>query len=562
MRWLHIRTGSQTHFHFNLKRYYELSFIVVVLLFYGSFTLFRLGLFDLGSDEGRFGLSALNILSDYHQLAIVSEEPLGGPGTKPYIYPMFLAISMAVLGKNEFAIRAVNVIALAIAAWFLYGLVGNLLNDRALALLTFALFLLNPGTITYARCAMPEPFVVVWGCMGLFAAAQFCLYERLRWAVLCGLALGFGFLSKLWLVLPFLLGCVILLAAKFREEYNRKFIHALVLGFFLFLLVSASHLFLVLWLAPELFPHWRSIYYVSTFKSRVAGSGYDPTMWYRPWWFYLAAFFKASFFGLPLVILGFHSLLKRHNLAATIVIAVLLSPILILSIFRVKQASYIFPAFPALALLLGLGCIYFAREAQRREVAFASLLSLAVAGFFLMKGVFDLREFSSILVLYLLPLTLVVAGPQFRILAKGIVFTALASAMLFAGALVVRNTLQHRTYYREIAAYFGPQLLSKNPQDMVFIAPEHPAMEFYTFRSGEYWETYYFQKSTSTFIHDLQGGAQLFYVVDPSGTLYGGRISPEKLKALYDHVADVTPEIENLLGEKITLQVFAAASWR
>ena len=161
--------------------------LLLVLGAYFTFAFVKLGSSELDIDEGRFGVSAINILSDPHQLATVSEDPLGQPGTKPYGYPVLLAASLWTLGKTEFAIRTVNVIVIAVGALFLYGFVVLVQGDQTLALLTFALFLLNPGTLTYARTAIPEPLVVAAGCLALFCAAKFVTKKSLPWAATSGL---------------------------------------------------------------------------------------------------------------------------------------------------------------------------------------------------------------------------------------------------------------------------------------------------------------------------------------------------------------------------------------
>ena len=53
--------------------------VIAVLLAYGALALYHLGVPDLDADEGRYGTSALNILNDYHQIAIVSPDPGGVP---------------------------------------------------------------------------------------------------------------------------------------------------------------------------------------------------------------------------------------------------------------------------------------------------------------------------------------------------------------------------------------------------------------------------------------------------------------------------------------------------
>src|SRR5208283_1612037 len=85
--------------------------VIATLLAYAALALYHLGMPDLEADEGRYGISALNILSDYHQFAIVSPDPGGVSwSTWPYAYPTMLAGSILLVGKTEFALRFVNVV--------------------------------------------------------------------------------------------------------------------------------------------------------------------------------------------------------------------------------------------------------------------------------------------------------------------------------------------------------------------------------------------------------------------------------------------------------------------
>jgi len=520
-----------------------------------AFAIVKLGTSELGSDEGRFGVSALNLLHNPHQFAVVSEDPLGPPGTKPFGYPFLLAASILIFGKTVFALRIANVIILVGGALFLYGFVELIMEERTAALLTFAFFLLNPGTVTYARVAMPEPLVVAAGCFAMFCAAKFLTNGRLSWAAACGFAIGLGFLSKLWLVLPFALACFSVFAFQFFRERKGVVVTGVLLACSSFVFVAASHLILVLCLDPGSWQHWTGIYFLFSVGSRMAGHGYDPAMWYRPWWFYPAALLKASFFGLPLLLLGIQSVRKQRQLLVAAVVCSLLLPVLAFSFFRVKQASYIYPVHPALALLISLGFIYF-KEAGRLEQLLVCLISIGAGAFLFFEHVLGVSEFTALTCLYLLYFTACVVGRRFGHASRYVVAAALFSALLFADARVAKQTLQPPLYLSEIADFFRPQLLKARPEELVFTAPIFPAMEFYTFRGGEYWQTFYAHKSLAQVTDDLRRGAQVFYVVDRSQALYGSEVSPDKLQALREYAVDATGQIEQKLGHSMPLRIF------
>jgi 4-amino-4-deoxy-L-arabinose transferase-like glycosyltransferase len=535
--------------------------ILAVLGVYLVFALYRLGWADLAPDEGRYGLAAVNILTDHRQLAVLSEDPLGEPGSKPFMYAASVAGFIIIFGKHEFALRLVSAVALLAAGLVLFALVDSCVDDRRVSILTLFFFLLNPWTISYARTAMPEPTLVLWGCLGVFAAARFVQTQRLIWALVCGLGLGLAFLTKLWLVFPFALTSTVLLAGMWAPGQTRRIAAAVSVMAFAFLLASASHLLLVLWWTPADLSHWLRYYLFVSLSSRLAGQDQDPTMWFHPWWFYLAGLFKATFFALPVFYLAIYTLVRRGERILVAVVTAALSPLLVLSLFTVKQTSYAYPAFPAVAFLLAYGTLAALRNRIEAALIIATVLSAATALFFFVLGVIRSQELSLIWGLYLLYIIASITTERYRRLSAAVVAASALVAVMGADLLAVRTSLQHRTYYRELGAYFRPSLALTPPRRVIFQAPEFSVLEYYLFRTGEYWQTYYFHETYDDFVTNLKRGTKAFYVVDPTGTLYGNKVSSDKLKALQAYAIDVTLRVERAVGRKLGLQVFVSSAW-
>jgi len=554
-------TVSQDH---SSRRFIGSSFgrvtVIAILLAYGALALYHLSVPDLDADEGRYGTSALNILNDYHQIAIVSPDPGGVPwSTWPYAYPSLLAGSIVLLGKTEFALRLVNVVLMLLTALCIYKLAVLLIKNRTIALLAFGLFLLNPSTIAYARSAMAEPSVVFWGCAAMVAAASYRESGRPAYAALSGVALGLGFLSKLWLILPFGAAVALLLLSRLPDEKMGKIVRDAALGFVVFLLVGGSHLLLLRLLSPESLKIWLGTYFQGAAATRVGGAGYDPNMWYKPWWFYFGALFKGVFFGLPLLFLGISDLVRRRRYLVLGCAAWLVGPVFVLSLFKVKEAAYGSQAYPALALLMACGVLPFLETARSLEVALSALASIVLAEFFFLVGVVTRMQVAGMLALYVLYLA--AAPPKLLLLRwrKGAAIVALAM-LLLTDAVVVQRALAHRTNYREVASYFRSRVGPLHPGVVTFTSPEFSAIGFYLFRQGEYWDTFYFHKSDEQFQSELEHGDRLFYVVDPSGTLYGGKFKPEWRALLAQNTRDITAEVEQATGTNIGLRVLVPAT--
>jgi hypothetical protein len=262
------------------------------------------------------------------------------------------------------------------------------------------------------------------------------------------------------------------------------------------------------------------------------------------------------------VLAGTYDLVKGTKLRTEAVLLSLLSPCLLLSFFRVKQPSYAFPAFPALALLIAYGAGCYLRGLSGGILVVASLLSTLAAISLFHFGLFGRGALAGILILYLFFGASGLLPFHLRPLAKRLMLCASICGMLLAGIVVVRQSLRHRTCYREIGSYFAPMLQGYKPQDVVFTAPEFPALQFYTFRSGEYWQTYLVHQSVADFVAGLESASRVFYVVDRSGSLYGGKVSEGKLAALREYAIDVTPEIERSLRHKLDLTVFVPSAGR
>jgi len=530
--------------------------IIATLLAYGALALYQLGTTDLDDDEARYGTSALNILRDYRQLAIVSPDPEGVPwSTWPYAYPSLLAGSMALFGHNEVALRMVNVVLMLLTAWCVYRLTASLVKDQTTALLAFGLFLLNPAVIAYARSLMAETSIMFWGCLAMVAAVAYRETSRSRYAALCGAALGLGFLSKLWLVLPFCAASALLLVSRLPDGKLAKLARDAGLGLVSFLIVAGSHLLLLRLLAPGSMKTWLATYFLSAATTRVAGAGYDPRIWYKPGWFYFGTVFKAQLFALPLLFAGIAELVRRRQFLALGCAAWLIGPVFVLSLFKVKEAPYICAAYPAMALLVACGLHSFFRDTRPMEVALSSLAAVAASVYFFVVGALSLAQLAMLLALYAFSLLAAPARWFSPVWRKRAALAAALATLLFADGVVVWRQLQHRTYYREIASYFKPRVGPLRAGVPIFTAPDFPALSFYLFRPGEYWESYYMHNSDELFRYNLEHGNRVFYLVDPTHTSYGSRFKPEWGTLLKRNTVDITSEVEQATGTKLNVQV-------
>lgn len=535
-----------------LKRVLDFRLLLVIAVStYLLFSLFQLGKFDLGNDEGGFGLGALNIMHDHRQLAIVSERASAGPGHKPYMHPLLIAANFAVLGPSTFSLRLTNVILLLLTGFVLYAAMRELNATKWFASLTTALFLVNPATVTYARTVIPEPALVFWGCIALYCAIRYYNGPRWYWAMLAGAALGCGFLCKLWLVGSFAAAAGLLCLFTWRAHGKLAAFRGVVLLTITFVPIASSHLLAVWLMTPADMPYWLSIYFGFSARDRLAGQGYDPEMWFRPWWLYGMAVFRATFFAFPLLIGGIRRLIGIAGPEKLALTAILISPLILLSIFTVKETAYIFPIYPVLALLIALGCIDYLQRPSIYVYGIGAAVSFTIAVTF----VSLYHQSGKVLLALGLLYASYIAAPFVARLRRVPVFLS-TIALLASCAFVTATTPERHTFYRDIALYFQKALAKQPPDRISFVSPEFGAIGFHVYRSGEYWQTYYVHKDTAQFANELQQHMRVFYVFDPAGTLYGSKVSAEKMALLVQQCTDVSSLIQNETGHPMPLRVF------
>lgn len=541
----------------NTGRRYSLLLLPGAALLYLLFATYKIATPDLGQDEARYAITALNMMADTREFPVVSAEPFGRPdGHILWAYSTLLALSMSVFGRGEFGLRIVNVILLGGAGFLVYRLALRLLKDRALACVAGAFFLLNPTAISYARPAMVEPSVAFWGCVAMILAAAYCDSPKTWRALLCGIALALGFLSKLWLIMPYGLPCLALMLLAPRQRTRLAADVALCGAAFLAL--TGSHLLLVSWIAPEHYRDWVYWYFVGTLASRVSGPGYDPAQWYRPWWFYAGVLFKCLFPVLPLVLLGLRPAFRERGRVVALWLAALFAPAIAISFLKVKLAAYAYFLYPGLAVVVACGYQHFRYKATSREIAIAGAASAAIALCFIGADVVSGPQLAAILLLYAL-YAAAAQGGALRVWTQRALVGAVAVTILVSLALVVRRSLRDRIYYRELAPYFQSLLHERPVGPSTFVAPHYAAITFRTFRHGENWGSYYFHKTGEEFRRELDNRSHAFYIVDDSGKLYGGKPEPERLELLRRRARDVTGELEVRFGVKLPYRVFVPA---
>ena len=518
------------------------TFIMVVLLSV------NLGVNDLvGGDEGYYGVMARNILHDPGYIVNTSLSPLGPPGDKPFLYPLVLAGSLLVGGIGEIPMRLVTLLVAA-ASGIILMLIGSELGDRRAGIIAGLMFLFTPLLANTGRVVSAEPLLVLLSLAGIWLMLVSLRTGRRRTGFAAGALFGLAFLTKLWLVaMPMagVLGAVLFYRKLSREKSLRSLLPVIGTAIAGFLLFGSLQLLLCLLFSPDTFRHWLGIYTGFSLADRVVGGSFAG-YWHRPWNYYLLLIGRAFGQWLPLVPLGFITVLrKRRESLAAAVTMVWLIPLITMSAISVKSGNYILPLMPALFLLAGFGASALLHAVEfpaltRRDALLAALAGMVLClaaqlefGSGAIPGIYSKNVLRIQIIMAAAVLIPAFAPRLSRRAAGGYAIAALLIAM--AGGLIrdiqIVRSRDHVTGYRKVAAELARGLEDIDPRQLCFISPEWPAVSFYTFRTGRYWESPYQDADPEAAIASL-GGSPFFYVIQEGVDLYGGDPDDRVLKAL------------------------------
>lgn len=539
----------------------SLALIGVALRFYG------LGTPDLvGGDEGYYGTYARNILEGgLDQLLNLGREPLSAPDNKPFLFPLLLAGPVAALGPSEWALRSVPaaaglLIAVAVAAIVhrRYGIVAGACAAVAALLL--------PPLVYSSRVVMGEGILAAFGLGGIWAALVALEERRASMALLAGALWGCGFLVKLWLVGLFILPVAVALVADARLRRELASWGLLILAGGSFVLVGGIHLVLVGLLSPETMGHWFNQYFIFSLLGR-AGGGEFASYWHAPWSYYSRVTLQTCFPLLPLALLALSAARGRdekdaRRLPQVPLWGALAAELFLISFMAVKLRQYSFPLMPALAALAGIGADRLLRsEPVRRWAASIGAFALVIPVVVWQSGappLFPSKAVAAGAVAFLAGMggLFLVTGRAARL--AGLAVLAGTAAASLAGSLltVKRESLDHRTGYREAARVIMPVLEKVPPREACFLSPEVPSLQFYLFRTGRYWSSPYERQDVGTLLEWISRPQFRAFITTARAELYGGLTPPEAVEWLARNTREVTADVERAVGKPIPIRVF------
>jgi hypothetical protein len=493
-------------------------------------------------DEGFYGTSALNMCRAFEFWVRPSATPgdnsfwkQGGPDIgHPPLYPAVLALVACPTSGDATAMPIVSLAAFLCSIYFFYRTVT--LWDRDAALLGVVLFSVSPSILYEFRLMEAEPVVVAFGMMGLYGIARGATETRRHLCLLGGAALGLAFITKLWLVAPFVLAAFALGGAIILGRDGRRWGAEVMwwsaLGF---VGTTPLHLAFVALTAPADLGIWVRDVYLSVLTSSGIGStklsgASAPPNWTHPFWYYPVILYRAHFFLMPLILAGVLSGIRRRRPFHPVAVAVMVAgciALLPLSVPAVKESLYMLPVLPFLYGLSGMSVAGAGRADREGEApvprwaptAVAVITSVLVVGVGLAFAVQGGRGKVSGWYAIAHTLGMSVSGWVAMLVLRGNMRRAILAIGVAAGVgtavAAVYEVTAAGPSYRRMAEVIRPYVERLPPDRIAFIAPNYKVPQFYLFRAGRYWSSFHVRTNPEKLLPTIVSGEICAFILGP-----------------------------------------------
>lgn len=165
-----------------------------------------------------------------------SQHLAWGYHSKPPMISWIIFFCTSVFGNSEWALRILCPVIYFITALFLYGC-GKKLFNPAIGFWSALTVLLLPGVTYSATIISTDVFLILFWSAALYFFIQGCKTHQFRWWLGCGLAIGFGLLSKYTMLAFFLSGLLYFICTLHTPSPLKKFgpYGAVIIAFLVFL---------------------------------------------------------------------------------------------------------------------------------------------------------------------------------------------------------------------------------------------------------------------------------------------------------------------------------------
>jgi 4-amino-4-deoxy-L-arabinose transferase-like glycosyltransferase len=216
------------------------SLIVIILLTIGLFlriySAFSVPFID--DEEEKFPLAA-QISFNLKNLNL----PIGSEVTHhhPLLSTYILKLGLNIFGRDKIGGRLPFIILSTLSLYFIYKLVKESLGGQK-ALLILVLLIFSQYHIGISRLIAENTLLLTFTCIAMYFFFKFINTQKSKWVFLSALAIGFGYLSKEFIILLIPVFLIFILI----DPKNRKLLFLkkkeIILGFIIMLLIMSPHL--------------------------------------------------------------------------------------------------------------------------------------------------------------------------------------------------------------------------------------------------------------------------------------------------------------------------------
>lgn len=353
---------------------------------------------------------------------------------KPPLGHWLNALSLAVFGYNEFAVRFASVVAAGGSALIVFTVAGHFFRNRTTRLLAVFIFLTTLEVQAAATFSVLDTMFSTFLNAGIavFALGAVATQSRQRVHNVCaGILFGIAFLTKGFLafVLP---GLILVPWLLYRRQYALLFRGS-------WLAVGAAVLVVLPWgiaIHQQQPDFWRYFIWVEHIQ-RFAGENAQHK---EPFYYYLKFLPLATlpwFFLLPAASRGLLNQPSDDRRASGILLLVLwaIVPLIFFSASSGKLVTYILPCMVPFAVFMGAGLRARRRNSRllRSGLALTCLVALSALTALL------IAQFAG-------------KGPPLYDAAEFGRFAALSAALLFGTTVLMAATLVHSDRFRSLAS--------------------------------------------------------------------------------------------------------------
>ena len=256
-------------------------------------------------------------------------------------------------------------------------------------LFTFVLLATSPAFLSQSLSLEFEPVLTAFCAAGAYFFVRGTRARAPSLSFAGGALLGLGFLTKMWLIVPYVAAtCAFVLVQstllRAREELPlmlRRSVFAAAAGL---VLTASAHLAFVAATSSSDLPRWVGSVYLGIFSGHgVTGDKLSALRQYatKPFWYYPARLYRDHFYLLPLVLFGLPALLRRahaHALSALAMAFGALIGVVVLSVPAVKEPLYVLSVAPLLYMLAGVSLAELDGDTTKHRPANVAIVQAAL----------------------------------------------------------------------------------------------------------------------------------------------------------------------------------------